>query len=138
MALGYDGNIYACGGINESSVVLSSCERFNWKKSKWEVISNMKTPRRCFTLVSLPHGILAIGGYNGKNYLNNVELFDFDKEKWVELPPLTMPRFAHTAVVTNDLQSIIVSGGFNKQPLKSVEVFDIMEGKWKLGQEMTT
>ena len=35
------------------------------------------------SLVSLPHGILAIGGYNGKNYLNNVELFDFDKEKWV-------------------------------------------------------
>ena len=30
------------------------------------------------------------------------------------MPPLLMPRFAHTAVVSNDLQSIIVSGGFNQ------------------------
>lgn len=30
------------------------------------------------------------------------------------MPPLLMARFAHTAVVSNDLQSIIVSGGFNQ------------------------
>ena len=66
MCLGYDGNIYACGGINETGSVLLSCERYNWKKSKWEKIPNMKTPRRCFSLVSLPQGLLAIGGFNGK------------------------------------------------------------------------
>ena len=83
LTLGFDGNIYACGGINESGVVLASCERFNWHKSKWENIPNMKTPRRCFTLVSLPHGLMAIGGFNGKDYLASVELFDFEKQKWV-------------------------------------------------------
>ena len=35
LCLGFDGNIYACGGINESGVVLASCERYNWKKGKW-------------------------------------------------------------------------------------------------------
>lgn len=29
------------------------------------------------------------------------------------------PRFAHTALVTNDMQNIIVSGGFYKKPLRS-------------------
>ena len=66
MCLGYDGNIYVCGGINETGSVLLSCERYNWKKSKWEKIPNMKTARRCFSLVSLPQGLLAIGGFNGK------------------------------------------------------------------------
>ena len=54
------------------------------------------------------------------------------------MPPLSMPRFAHTAVITNDLQSVIVSGGFNKEPLKSVEIFDTMEGKWRKGGNMAT
>lgn len=49
------------------------------------------------------------------------------------MPHLLMARFAHTAVVTNDLQSVIVSGGFNKYPLKCVEIYDIMNNKWKKG-----
>jgi hypothetical protein len=29
----------------------------------------MNKPRRSFTLVSLPHGLYAIGGYDGNDYL---------------------------------------------------------------------
>lgn len=32
---------------------------------------------------------------------------------------MVQARFAHTAVVSSDMQSIIVSGGFNKKPLKT-------------------
>ena len=32
----------------------------------------MKYPRRSFTLISLPNGIYAIGGHDGKNYLKSV------------------------------------------------------------------
>lgn len=38
----------------------------------------MKTPRRSFTLVSLPNGLYAIGGHDGKSYLKSVEMYDFD------------------------------------------------------------
>lgn len=65
MVLGHDGFIYACGGINELGTVLNSFERYNWEKSKWEMLPSMNRPRRCFSLISLPHGIYAIGGYDG-------------------------------------------------------------------------
>lgn len=47
------------------------------------MISSMNKPRRSFTLVSLPHGLYAIGGHDGVNYLKEVELYDFTKEKWI-------------------------------------------------------
>ncbi len=65
LVLGFDGYIYACGGINQSGSVLASCERYNESKSRWEIVASMNKPRRSFTLVSLPHGIYAIGGYDG-------------------------------------------------------------------------
>lgn len=83
------------------------------------MLSGMKRSRRCFSLVSLPHGIYAIGGYDGNQYLNQVEFYDFRTKKWNEGPPMVQARFAHTAVVSSDMQSIIVSGGFNKKPLKT-------------------
>ena len=63
---------------------------------------------------------MAIGGFNGKDYLASVEIFDFERQKWVEIASLSLARFSHSAVVTNDFQSVIVSGGFNMKPLKSV------------------
>ena len=33
----------------------------------------LNEPRRALSLVALPDGIYAIGGYNGKEYLSSVE-----------------------------------------------------------------
>jgi hypothetical protein len=97
----------------------------------------MKSPRRCFSLVALPHGIMAIGGYNGKKYLSSVELFSFKTNKWEDIAPMQKARFAHTAVLTHDLSSVIVSGGFNEGPLKSVEIWDVIEENWKPGIDLS-
>lgn len=80
----------------------------------------MNKPRRSFALVAVPHGIYAIGGYNGHTPLPDVEMFDYGKNKWVQVQPMSVPRFAHTALVTTDYRQIIVSGGFNYRALKSV------------------
>ena len=42
----------------------------------------MKEPRRALTAVALPDGIYAIGGYNGKEYVNTVEKYDFFANEW--------------------------------------------------------
>lgn len=47
-------------------MILNSCERYCFKTNKWTAISAMKTPRRSFSLVSLPNGIYAIGGHDGR------------------------------------------------------------------------
>jgi hypothetical protein len=126
LTLGFDGYLYACGGVNESSTVLSSCERYSWDKGKWESIPSMNKPRHLFGLVSMPHGLYAIGGYDGHECLKTVELFDFGVGKWVTLASMSCSRFAFSAVVTNGLQYIIVSGGYQYKALKSTEIFDVI------------
>jgi len=63
--MGYDGYLYISGGVNNNKSYLNSCERFNWNKNRWENLSNMNYSRRGFSLISMPHGIYAIGGHSG-------------------------------------------------------------------------
>lgn len=42
----------------------------------------MKEARRALTSVALPDGIYAIGGYNGKEYINTVERYDIFTNEW--------------------------------------------------------
>jgi hypothetical protein len=37
----------------------------------------MKVKRLGFMMVTVPHGIFAIGGHNGTHALNEVDFFDF-------------------------------------------------------------
>jgi hypothetical protein len=43
----------------------------------------MKNPRRSFALVSLPNGLYAIGGHDGKSFLKSVEMYDYESQNWV-------------------------------------------------------
>jgi influenza virus NS1A-binding protein len=45
-------------------------------------------------------------------------------------------RFTHSAVSTSDYQNIIVFGGFQNQPLRSVEVYNTVENKWTTISQM--
>jgi hypothetical protein len=76
VAVGDDGNIYACGGFGGSSNdYLSTCERFNPKKLRWEMVASMKKARRSLCCVACPDGIYCIAGYDGKSYLSTVEKY---------------------------------------------------------------
>lgn len=48
----------------------------------------MKTPRRSFSMIALPHAVFAIGGYDGKVCIKSVEMFEYDSNRWVEVAPL--------------------------------------------------
>lgn len=80
-------------------------------------------------MASLPHGMYAIGGYDGHQALKSIELYDYSKEKWIEVGELRHARFAHTAVLTSDLQYLIICGGYDTKALRSLEVFDIHKEK---------
>lgn len=67
--MGYDGYLYAAGGVNNNKSYLNSCERFNWNKFTWEIIASMNHQRRGFSLIPVPHGIYAIGGHSGSKVL---------------------------------------------------------------------
>lgn len=85
--VGPEGYIYAIGGFggttSQQSDSLSSVERYNTDRGVWEEIGGMNEKRRSHTAVSLPNGVYAIGGYNGNNYLNTVERYDNEQDKWI-------------------------------------------------------
>ncbi len=73
----------------------------------------MKDPRRALAAVALPDGIYAIGGYNGKEYINTVEKYDFFSNEWIEVTKMNTPRCTLSAVSSPDCQYIYAIGGFN-------------------------
>ena len=129
--LGFDGFIYAAGGVNNSKNILNSCERYNWEKKSWESMQHMKHQRRGFTLVAVPHGIFAIGGHSSLSALASVELFDFNRGEWVEMEAMSEARCYHSAVLSHDYQTITVFGGFaDNRELDSIEVYAVDGDRW--------
>ena len=64
--LGPDGKIYVVGGYGGSdNNCLNTAERFDPELGEWEQIANMRQARRALSVVALPDGIYAIGGFSG-------------------------------------------------------------------------
>jgi len=130
--IGPDGMIYAVGGYGGGdNSSLASVERFNVHSQKWELIAPLREARRALTAVALPDGIYAIGGFNGEQYRNVVEKYDFENNEWLPVTPMISPRCTLSCVVSPDYMNIYAIGGFNGQPLKSVEKFNIHQEKWE-------
>ena len=64
------GNIFLCGGMEESGEKLSTCEHFDGKT--WTFIQDLPTPLTSFCMVAAKNELFAIGGYD--NPVNNTEV----------------------------------------------------------------
>ena len=56
--------------------------------------------------------VVVAAGWNGKEYLNSVEMFSFCNGKWTMLKPMKEERYDASSVVYND--QVLVLGGFGK------------------------
>ena len=74
-----DNFIYCIGGNIEgkgSETTINFCERFNLASQQWEQIGNLNE-RRCAMVVEVFNKqVMVAGGFNGKNQLNTIELFN--------------------------------------------------------------
>lgn len=130
--LGPDNKIYAIGGYGGGeNACLQTAERFDLTTGKWELIAPMKEGRRALAAVALPDGIYAIGGYNGKEYINSVEKYDFFTNEWTLIKPMSTPRCTLSAVASSDCQYIYVIGGFNGSSLNTVERYNVHDEVWE-------
>lgn len=48
----------------------------------------------------------------------------------MDICPMSQPRFTHTSVSTSDYQNIIVFGGYEVGPLRTVEVYNVLQKQW--------
>ena len=55
-----NGNIFVCGGEEETGEKLSTCERFDGKT--WTFIQDLPTPVTSFCMVATKNELFAIGG----------------------------------------------------------------------------
>ena len=62
----------------------------------------MNEGRRALAAVAMPDGIYAIGGYNGKDYIDTVERYDILEDTWTLISKLNSPKCTMTAIASPD------------------------------------
>lgn len=76
-----------------------------------------------------------IGGFDGNNYLRNVDVYDPETNSWTAACPLNEQRSATSVAVMKG--RIFAIGGFNGQFLSSVEIYDPEINQWSYVNNMS-
>ncbi|KAJ8972679.1 hypothetical protein NQ317_001699 [Molorchus minor] len=76
------GCIYVVGGLNRHGDSLSTVEYYDPKIDKWHMAPPMSMMRSRLGVAVLKSKLYAFGGYNGKDRLSSVEVYDAVKKEW--------------------------------------------------------
>ena len=94
--------------------------------------------RRLFAAaVSLNDQIFIIGGCDRQNVLSSCEVYDIQRDRWQQIPPMQVPRMKHSAVV--HAGRVYIIGGVSERAgpgLKSVECYIPEEDRWTRVSDM--
>ena len=85
-------------------------------------------PRSVAGVATLGGLLYVIGGFDGNNYLCDVDVYDPQTNSWTSACPLNDQRSATSVAVMKG--RIFAIGGFNGQFLSSVEVYDPEINQW--------
>ena len=128
-------NIYSIGGYNhidrkEESVLstLKKCEKFNIKKNKWELISNLNHPRAFFGSLIFKKNIFVFGGMYNDQLLSSIEKYDINTNVWSTYPIKLPEKLAKMGII-NYNEIIFIIGGINEN-YKTINT--IYQGKFDL------
>ena len=73
----------------------------------------MNEGKRALNAVALPDGLYVLGGYNGKEYLNSVQRYDYFSQNWSTMRPMNSSRGTFASLVSQNCNYIYAIGGFN-------------------------
>jgi len=91
------GVLYVCGGWAADGSVTKTAERFHPEHGAWEGVAAMFGARCGAASVAAAGRLYVFGGYDGAQYLPTCEVLNPIWGVWVELPPLSAPRWAAAA-----------------------------------------
>ena len=92
-------------------------------------------PRSVAGVAALDGLLYVIGGFDGNNYLRDVDVYDPQTNSWTPVCPLNDKRSAASVAVMKG--RIFAMGGFNDQFMSSVEVYDPTINQWSYVQDMS-
>ena len=133
----FNGKLYVFGGY-QSNWCLSSCEILNLTTNQWSLGPAMRESRRGCGAIVYENKIFIVGGSNGIASLASIEIFDPITNEWIShinghCYELHIPRVGVGITVCQE--KLYVVGGFDGRSfLKSIEVYDENDHRWKLSQ----
>ncbi|CAF0897373.1 unnamed protein product [Adineta ricciae] len=133
----FNGKLYVFGGY-QSNWCLSSCEILNLTTNEWSLGPAMRENRRGCGAIVYENKIFIVGGSNGVTSLASIEIFDPITNEWIShinghCYELHIPRVGVGITVCQE--KLYVVGGFDGRSfLKSIEVYDENDHRWKLSQ----
>jgi N-acetylneuraminic acid mutarotase len=131
----YDDDIFVIGGRNKKGSC-NEVEVFDTESGDWSVKRTLRGPRSGLTALVWKDTLLIFGGIDSDgNYIDRIEWYDADNNKWIKLSPkMAPPRAGMFSFLTNG--HVFFTGGFYFSPLSSSSVLSV-SGEWEDGPEMT-
>jgi hypothetical protein len=82
-AAAVNNTIIACGGLDDLSKSLSSCEQFNVSTQKWTFIASLPSANSYFTMTTLDNLVYSTGGQVDDGITDvSLQVFAYDGQKW--------------------------------------------------------
>jgi len=108
-----NGKVYAVGGHDSSGNMVNTLEVYDpnsnsWASSTTGAIASMRTARYGLAAAAINGKIYAIGGFDGRNYLNTVEVYDPGSNSWSTAA--SMPT-ARSSLAAADASGLIYAVG---------------------------
>ncbi len=138
-AVAFDGQLYSVGGLSMIGSV-NLVYKYSTRKDTWQSVTPLAMPRGGLAIVSDEKNIYAIGGIHrtgeGRKsiwkYLNTMEIYDKEHDKWQFGPPMTSPRAYASAAYLN--RRIFLVGGQSEMLgiCNGLEVFNVSTREWNL------
>mmetsp|Transcript_7878 Transcript_7878/g.18228 ORF Transcript_7878/g.18228 Transcript_7878/m.18228 type:complete len:592 (+) Transcript_7878:202-1977(+) len=122
------------GGRGNSYAELDSVEAFDLDSKEWRSLASMQTPRMGSSAVVLGENkILVMGGLNGGEWLDSMELYDVLEDSWETLP-VSLPEKCgfHAATTVHDQGNtyVILLGGKNQRVLDQSFCYSVELQRW--------
>ena len=107
----------------------SKMEKYDVAKNEMKTLTSLPYKVSNMATVAYKDNIIIIGGYDGKESLNDVVMFNVTTHEYKKLPSMLEKRSFCTAVIMGDV--IVVMGSSNNENLNTVEYYVIGEAAWQ-------
>ena|SRR6218665_34026 len=84
-------NVSISGSEKDLSLVYS----YDCKTDTWTLVAPISSPRDAVGVCVLGDRLYAVGGYDGQQYLNDVESYDAQNNEWTKVSVFTAPQQLH-------------------------------------------
>lgn len=137
------GYLYYAGGVRNAAGTdaTNRTYRYDPVADQWSRMADMNQPRASFELINYHGQLYAMGGFQGTQSWNRasldyVERYDPASDTWTNLSALPKAMFGWGGTVLND--EIILVGGFNGGPKKTVYHWNPIADTWAAGNDITS